>query len=256
MIQKNQKTGLTLSGGGARGYAHIGVLKALEEKEVFPQVLSGTSMGAIIGSLIANGYSSAEIIQLAHDKGTTNLFDLKKMKLGLSSHRYVRDILSSLLPKTFEELKIPLHISTTNLSQATHVVFSSGNLVDAVLASISIPLIFRPIIIDGDYYADGGIVKSLPASVIRKKCDFLIGSHTNFINEISDLKSTVDLLDRCIRVGITNTIVGDVELCDLYINPIESGGYNALNFKIIDELVEIGYREAVNALRKHLFETD
>lgn len=142
-------------------------------------------MGAVIGALIANGYSSKDIEKMAQNKSNLKVFNVKGVKFGLSTHNYVRETLGKLLPKTFEELNLPFFVSTTNLTIAKHQVLSSGNLIDAILASIAIPLIFKPIKINGHYYADGGLVKNLPASIIREKCDVLIGSHVNHIPEDS-----------------------------------------------------------------------
>lgn len=246
---KNNTIGLTLSGGGARGFAHVGVLQALEENKLQPTVISGTSMGAIIGALIANGYSSETIKALANDKENLKIFDIKGLKLGLSSHKNVRKTLENLLPQNFEDLKIPFYISTTNLTTARHEVFSSGNLIDAVLASISIPLVFKPIKINDCFYADGGLVKNLPASVIRDKCSLLIGSHVNSIPPDFLLEKTTQLLDRAIRISIHNTIERDIELCDIFIEPKESGQFNVLNFKLFDEIALAGYQAAIENLK-------
>ncbi len=245
-----KKIGLTLSGGGARGFAHVGVLKALEENNLEPNVVSGTSMGAIIGALIAAGYSSAEIEHLVRDKTNLRVFNIKGLKLGLSTHNYVEKTLLRLLPQNFEALKIPLFLSVTNLSTAKHEVLMSGNLITAILASISIPLVFKPVLINGQYYADGGLVKNLPASVIRDKCDYLIGSHVNHIPDTFNLKTTGQLVDRAIRIAIHNTIIPEINLCDMFIEPKACGEFDVLNFKIFDAIVSTGYQETIMQIQK------
>jgi len=97
MNKKIQNIGLTLSGGGARGFAHVGVLKALEEHQIQPTIISGTSMGALIGALIANGYSSKDIEKMALNKSNLKVFNVKGLKFGLSTHNYVKDTLVKLL---------------------------------------------------------------------------------------------------------------------------------------------------------------
>lgn len=186
---------------------------------------------------------------MANDKENLKIFDIKGLKLGLSSHKNVRKTLENLLPQNFEDLKIPFYISTTNLTTARHEVFSSGNLIDAVLASISIPLVFKPIKINDCFYADGGLVKNLPASVIRDKCSLLIGSHVNSIPPDFLLEKTTQLLDRAIRISIHNTIERDIELCDIFIEPKESGQFNVLNFKLFDEIALAGYQAAIENLK-------
>ena len=241
MNKKIQNIGLTLSGGGARGFAHVGVLKALEEHQIQPTIISGTSMGALIGALIANGYSSKDIEKMALNKSNLKVFNVKGLKFGLSTHNYVKDTLVKLLPKTFEELKLPFYVSTTNLTTTKHEVFSSGNLIEAILASISIPLIFKPIKINDHYYVDGGLVKNLPASSIRDKCDVLIGSHVNHIPEHLNLTKTYQLIDRSIRIAIYNTVKDEEALCDILIDPEDCGHFDVLNFKVFDEIVKTGY---------------
>lgn len=250
-----QTIGLTLSGGGARGYSHIGVLKALEEHNLKPSIISGTSMGAIIGSLIANGYSSEVIRTMALEKGKSKIFHINGFKLGLSSHKYVKSILSEILPNTFSALKIPLHISTTNLTTSYHESFSSGDLIPAILASISIPFVFKPVKIGNCFYADGGLVKNLPASTIRPHCDVLIGSHVNHIEKDFNLEKTSKLADRCLRISIFNTVKNDAELCDIYIDPKESGTFNVLDFSVVDDIIDVGYNAAVKAIRTYNLST-
>ena len=100
------ETGLVLSGGGARGLAHIGVYKALKERDKEVGVISGTSMGAVIGALIAAGYTPLEIEKIAKDKVKSKLFELNNPSKSFASHRPVRKILTELLPEKIEDLKI------------------------------------------------------------------------------------------------------------------------------------------------------
>ena len=139
------KVGLVLSGGGARGLAHIGVYKALNEANIRPEIISGASMGAVIGSLIATGYTPDEIVEIAKDKVHSKMFEMNVPTLSLASHKPVRKILSELLPERIEDLEIPLYLSSTNLSTGENEMLSEGNLYDAVMASTSIPLAFKPI---------------------------------------------------------------------------------------------------------------
>lgn len=247
-LKKRKKVGLALSGGGARGYAHIGVYKAMQEEGLKPQVISGTSIGAIMGALIANGYSAEELVTIAREYGKARILNFTGLRLGLSSHKNIRGILSNLLPDSFEQLKMPLYVAASNLNTASLSVFHSGSLIDSLLASISIPIVFKPFLLNGNYYADGGLFKNLPASLIRKQCNILVGSHVNHLHKLSNFKSTTALVDRCIRIGIANTIQADIELCDIYIDPEHSSNYSVLNFKAVDEIIDIGYKAAQKVL--------
>lgn len=225
----------------------------MEENNILPEVISGTSMGAVIGALIANGYASSDIINMAFDKTNLRIFNVRGLKLGLSNHTYVKRTLEKLLPSSFEDLQVPFYVSTTNLTTAKHEVFSSGNLIDAITASLSIPLIFKPVKINNHYYADGGLVKNLPASSIRDKCKLLIGSHVNHIPDTCNLTKTSQLIDRAIRISIHNTVATETALCDVLIDPPECGHYDMLDFKIFDQIVATGYEAAIQKINKYQY---
>ncbi len=251
MVSKNiVHIGLALSGGGSRGLAHIGVLKALEEAEVKPEVISGASMGAIIGALIAAGYSAEDLIRIATEKQSSKMFELNRPKLGLATHAPIRKILSEFLPETFEELQIPLYISTTNLNTGKNEIFSEGPLLDPVLASSSIPIVFKPIQINGDFYVDGGLTDNLPAGVIREKCNVLIGSHVNYLDDRKSLDSIRDIIEQCFRVAIYNTVRDERDQCDFYVDPPELRQFKTLDFKELNEIIQIGYNATLEELKE------
>jgi NTE family protein len=239
---KQAQYGMVLSGGGARGLAHIGVYKALIEAEIKPQVLSGSSMGALIGALIAAGYTPDELIEVVSNGAKAKMFEAQIPKLGISSNAPVRKLLKELLPEKFEDLTLPFYVSTTNLTTGENKMWSEGNLIDAVMASTCIPIAFSPIEIEGMQYVDGGLSKNLPASTIRHMCQTLIGSHANYIDKSIKLKSLTEIMERCFRIAIYNTVRTDIELCDHYVNPPEIRHFSTLNFKNIDEIIDVGYR--------------
>lgn len=250
-MQKDKKygIGLVLSGGGARGFAHIGVYKALKEKGKEVGVISGTSIGAVIGALIAAGYTASEIENIAKDKAKSKMFKLNNPILSLASHRPVRKILAELLPEKMEDLKIPLYLSSTNLSTGDNSVLCEGNLFDAIMASTSIPVAFKPIKIGMDYHVDGGLTNNLPASYIRDKCNFLIGSHVNYKQERVELNTMKDIIERCFRVGIYNNVREELKLCDLIIDPPKVREFQTLDFKPVAAIINIGYEATREALK-------
>ena len=243
--------GLTLSGDGARSFAHIGVYKALEEFGIKPEVISGTSMGAVIGAFIAAGYSAIELEKIIKDSSQSNLLKMVLPNLGLASYEPLRKIMKELLPENMEDLKISMHISTTNLTLGKNVIFTQGNLADAAIASCSIPLSFRPIKINGDYYVDGGLTKNLPASTIRGKCEVLIGSQVNYIDKKEDIDSISNILERCFRIAIYNSVKTDRAVCNLLIEPQDVQQFDTLNFKEYSKIIEIGYKEAHKVLKQY-----
>ncbi len=153
--------GLVLSGGGARGFAHIGVLRVLERAGAKFDVVAGTSMGAILGALYASGASAEELYQLATVTDWTDIVDLS-LKTGLMKGDRLAGFLAERLPATFEELKLPLAVVATDIESGEEVVMTEGDLVSAVRASASFPGAFEPVQIGGRTLADGGIINNLP----------------------------------------------------------------------------------------------
>jgi NTE family protein len=201
---KKFSIGIALGGGGARGLAHIGVLDALAAGGVRIDAIAGTSMGAIIGALHAAlgdpravekkladfiasktvAAAAAQFSQRTSERpfgkilsAAKQFFIMNRAVIGASilSDEQVSGIFAELsLPATFEDLKIPFYSVATDIGLADEKVFSRGDLPAAVLASSSIPGIFPPVRIDGSYYLDGGTVNSVPVSVLKKRCDFVI----------------------------------------------------------------------------------
>lgn len=153
--------GLVLSGGGARGFAHIGVLRALERSGAKFDVVAGTSMGAILGAIYASGAKADDIYQLAARTDWRDVVDLS-LKTGLLKGDRFEGFLREILPATFEELPLPFAVVATDIESGEEVVISEGDLVSAVRASASFPGAFEPVHLAGRTLADGGIVNNLP----------------------------------------------------------------------------------------------
>lgn len=167
---------LVLSGGGARGFAHIGVLQVLEQRGIRVDAIAGTSMGAILGALYAAGYGADEIFDLADGLSWRDVIDLS-LQAGLLKGDKLRTFLSAHLPATFRELRVPLAVTTTDVETGEEHVVLDGSLVDAVRASSSFPGAFEPVEVDGRTLADGGIVNNLPvAAAALLGCEYVIAS--------------------------------------------------------------------------------
>jgi NTE family protein len=173
------KIGYALGGGGARGLAHIGVMKVLEQHGIRPSVIAGTSMGALIGALYASGLRAGDIERaLRLDvRRLTLLTDLRPTAGGLVQGKRVMETLRSFLGDlTFEDLKIPYACVATDIMNGEEVVLRSGPVVAAVRASISIPGIFTPVNVGGRYLVDGGLVNVVPVSTCRDMgADYVVG---------------------------------------------------------------------------------
>ena len=174
------KIGLVLSGGGARGIAHLGVIQALEELGVRFSMLSGTSAVAVIGALYCYGYKPQEIFQKFQQLSLYKSVRFSWRMSGLFSLDGLKNILQEGIPEnSFSALPKPLFIAATDLKAGVARYFSEGNLSDAVMASCCVPGIFSPVVIDGDKFVDGGIIDNLPVKPIRNFCDFVIASNCN-----------------------------------------------------------------------------
>ena len=183
MESDNKKPlGICLSGGGAIGFSHIGVLQALIENGLEPEMISGSSMGAIIGTLYSAGFTPSEMLRLIEED---RLYKVSKIltlkpgfwKSGFSSHMAVTDLLKELIPHdSFEGLQKRMHVCVTNMNTMEWEIISSGpNLADWVTASASIPGVFEAIELNETFYLDGGILNNLPAQAIVSQCRAVIG---------------------------------------------------------------------------------
>ncbi len=175
----NQRIGLALGGGGARGLCHIEFIKALDEMGLKPSIISGTSIGAIIGSFYASGISGVALEDVLEKVGLIEISRMVDFSIfghsGLVKGKGVVDFLEKYLPfRTFEQLRIPLKVVATDYWHRKEVILDSGELIPAIRASISIPAIFVPPVINGTVMIDGGVVNPVPYDIIRDQCDILI----------------------------------------------------------------------------------
>jgi NTE family protein len=236
------KTGLVLSGGGARGIAHIGVLKALEEFGVEADCVAGTSAGSIVGSLYAYGYKPDEILEIIVGTSVFKSLKLAWTWRGLISLAGLTEILLKYMPENrFEALKKPMTIAATEIRKGKSVYFSQGELIPAILSSCCVPAVFDPIAFDGGLYVDGGILDNLPAHTIRDRCEVLIGSHCNYIAEAFDFKSFRNIIERSLLMAINRNTVQSKGICDVWIEPPGVGKYSGFELTKAKELFQIGY---------------
>jgi NTE family protein len=165
------KIGYALGGGAARGLSHIGVLKVLEENGIYPDIIAGTSIGAIIGALYAGGYRPIDIEELVLGldwQKMVHLVDMILPRSGLLQGKRVMVLLKSVLGDlTFSQLRWKFACVATDIVNGQQVVLRDGSLIDAIRASISIPGIFAPVTISGRYLVDGGLTNTVPVSVCR-----------------------------------------------------------------------------------------
>lgn len=238
------KIGLVLSGGGARGFAHLGVMQALNEAGIYPDVISGTSAGALAGVLYADGHSPNEILMLMNHGSRLDFMRPTLPREGLIQIGGIIKILKkNLHAKSFEELKIPLYVSATDLNNGKVVYFSTGELLDPVIASASIPVLFQPVIIDNICYVDGGVLDNLPVQPIEKKCKLIIGSFVNPVGYIEHISGLISIAERTFMLSMSREIMEKSKKFDLFIAPSELRNFKILDPEKAKELFNVGYKE-------------
>lgn len=241
------KLGIAFSGGGVRGMAHAGVLAALAEQGLEPDCISGTSSGALVGAFYAAGHSPEVVLEFFRDRSPFRLSNLSLVKAGFIDTDNIRDDLAAYFPDdTFEALDKPLFITATDILAGRPVVFSSGPLISAILASASLPLIFSPVDIENRLYADGGIVNNFPVEHLHEVCDVVIGSYASPLRHIrrADLASRLAVSQRALGIGVFFASQAKFHTCDVLLCPPELAGFNGLDNRHLDEIYEIGYRAA------------
>jgi NTE family protein len=251
MYEKKYKTGLVLSGGGTRGFAHLGLIKALNEAGIFPDVISGTSSGALAGALYADGFTPEEIMELL--KGSSRL-DIMRPALPreglLQLGGIVKILKANLRAKTFEDLKIPLFVSATDLNNGKAVYFSKGELIEPLIASASLPVIFQPVIIDNICYVDGGIMDNLPIRPIENLCNSIIGSFVNPIGYLEKIKGLISIAERTFMISMVKDLMEKSKKFDLFVAPEELRNHGILNPEKADLLFQIGYEATKEKLKE------
>lgn len=238
--------GIALSAGNARGLAHIGVLRALEEAGVPIDVIAGTSMGSMIGAMYAAGHSLDEIEQFAAElRQLTSvlggLFDFQVpprsgIVKGEKARRYLADEWFD--NKNFNELDIPLHIIAADLVTGEEVVFDSGPVADAVRASISIMGVFQPAHVNGRHLIDGGVVNPVPVSIAAEHADIVIAS--SVIVSLVERAHRKEMLHSDRLPNILNIVLGAQEIMEAGIVESRMGRANVL---IQPDIADLGGME-------------
>jgi NTE family protein len=253
--------GIALSGGSTRGVAHIGVLQALIEHGIEPQVVSGTSAGSIIGALYAAGHSPEEMLNFVKRSSLFKAFRPDFSFTALSDLSYLRDRLKNYIEiDSFEALQKPLYVFATNLNTGEDVRFFSGSLIDKIVASCSIPLMFKPLEINGELYSDGGIMNNLPAECLRKQCKVVIGSNVVPLSHKPNrsLNGFIGVLQRIFELAPSVNVRHSARFCDVLIEPADANQFNFFSLDQSDQLFEKGYDAALLQIPylKHLLERE
>ena len=269
------KIGLVLSGGGARGLAHIGVLKALEEKKIPIDYIAGTSMGAIVGGLYSTGMSTDDLDWVVRSIDWKRVFrpstDRKKqqysarqadkdyfvdLELGISKSGpksgkgfaggqqlmlELQRIVGSIKTEKFDDFPIPFRAVATDLNAAEPYVIDHGDLAMALRASMAVPLVFGPVRHQGKFLADGGILNNLPVDVVKDMgADIVIAVNISSpLSEINEDSSIITVSYQSVDVALVQNTIRSLGLADIVIAP-ELGELTASDFEKYEEFVSAG----------------
>ncbi len=242
------KIGLVLSGGGVRGFAHLGLLQALDEWGIKPYAISGVSAGAIIGALYAAGHKPEKILAFLKANSYFRWSNFLWNKDGFFSMSPLLELLQEQIPRdSFKNLSTRLFITATDYTRNKSVTFEKGSLSRAVIASSSVPVIFEPVEIGNGLFVDGGLLNNFPIEPLESICDKLIGCHTNNIQTWTEPVNRIGkahIIDRCFHMAIANTVYGKAKHCDLFIEPLLHP-FSLFDVKNADKIYEIGYKSAI-----------
>lgn len=244
------RIGLALGGGAARGSAHLGVLKALEEHNIPLHAIAGTSVGAVVAALYAFGKKPDEIYDIAREMSMGKISGFTLKKKGFSTtERLEKLIIDEVGDVNIEDASIPLAIVATNLYTGQKTIFTHGNLAKAVAASAAVPGFFIPVEIDGVEYVDGGLVENVPVSALK-----LLGANAVIAVNLSGNThypaptSALEVMSNALDIAINGKTKEQVRKASAVIQ-LDLWGYSRTdNREVTDDLIETGYQETIKRM--------
>jgi NTE family protein len=253
--KKKYSLGLALSGGGAKGFAHVGVYRFLEECGLIPEIISGTSAGALAGVLFADGYSADDVEKIFTGREFSEFAGIQIPRSGLFDNKRFHSFLKQhLRAGCFEELKIPLVVIATDLDKGLSREFRSGPLIEPVVASCCMPVIFSPVVIEGSHYVDGGLFRNFPVSNIREECDRIIGVNVSPLIAHKYKQTLWGIAERSYHYMFRANTLEDRLLCDILVETKDVSSYKTFDLENVSRIALIGYNAAVEAFDKYIEE--
>jgi NTE family protein len=250
--------GLVLSGGGARGIAHVGVLQALGEHGLRPDCVAGTSAGALVGALWAAGHSTEAMLRFFEQRSPFRLSRLSMRKPGfIDTQKVIADLRHEFPDDRFEALALPLFVTATDLVTARLRVFDSGPLIQAIVASCSIPMLFTPTEIDGCAYIDGGIIDNFPVALLRARCRTVVGVYASPLRDVgrAQIRTAFAVSQRAFEVGMYFRSQLKFDDCDVFLCPEELNRFAPFDTRHVREIYQVGYQAGcsrIGAIRSAL----
>lgn len=248
-LKHKYKVGLALSGGGAKGIAHIGVIKAFEEVGLDFDFVAGTSVGSLVGAAYCAGTGwekMAEFCRSVKEKDIRN----SRTIFFPSESRNIEKLAHKLLNgKNFNELNKPFVCNAVDLATGEEKVFDRGNLAKAISASSSVPVIFTGVNIDGAHYVDGGLLNIIPADLVRRMgAEYVVSVDLNSTRgEGTGSKRLLSVFWATFNIAMKSTAYKGIMNTDVMIEP-DLKKFKSTKLMYIDEMIEEGYRAAMEQL--------
>lgn len=255
--EKKYRIGVVLSGGSVRGSAHVGFLQRLDELGYSPEIISGTSAGAMIGAFYAAGKTVEEILDFFRSTSLFQYTSINPLTSGIFDTKKYMSIFEKFLPPTFEDLDLPLTICATNVETGEPQYFNSGQLYKPLLASCTIPVLFAPVEIDGELFIDGGVTDNFPVEQIEDKCENVIGSYLGKPKHVErkEVNSKLKITIRANLLLMHSAVHHKFDKTRITLEyPLQKYGY--FDQKKMDELYEVGYEYTKDNLSAKLLKEE
>ena len=248
LIKKPKKLGIAFGGGATRGFAHIGVVKALEEAGLEFDYVSGNSAGSFVGALYSYGMSWKDMYGFAKTLRYRDIMS-KNLGLGYKSENIENIVEKAIGDITFKELKIPFSAISVDVKTANQVILNSGKVSRAVRCSCCIPGVFTPVKYNDMVLVDGGTLNSIPSDVVRKMgADFVVGIDLNSDRKNgTESEKYIDILFSAINIMMSVNADKGKQNSDLVIAP-QLKGYKHYKLNNIEKLIELGEEATIKAL--------
>lgn len=249
--------GFAYSGGGARGFSHIGVLKACEKFGIRPNVQSGVSAGSVAAVMYGSGMSPEDMLHCFEDLSKVREFVSWKVPGNslMKIDKFGKLIESWLPVRYLEDLQIPTIVCATDFKHCKSIGWGRGEIVPRVMASCSIPIVFEPVKINDGIYVDGGVLRNLPAWAVRKYCKTLYGFNCSPFHNIWKDPANHNLVEIALRsyqLMSKSNMTNDAKLCDVLINLRGAHAIGTFDVSKIHHIVQLGYETASRVLEKSL----
>ena len=242
---KPYRVGICLSGGAARGLAHIGVLRAFEEEGIEFDCVSGSSIGALIGLFYASGKTPDEMLEISKTIKKSKLTSIGPFHFGKAGLDYVENLLRiHIKENNFNELKKHLFVCVTNFQTGKYEIIDTGNIMPAIRASVAIPIKYGNQIINGVPYIDGGMVNNLPVEPVKEHCNITIGISVNPIIEKKGKMSLRYSIMRLTELMLNENEARRIDMCDYHLEIQGLGDIGFEDYDRVDEIHDLGYNAA------------